>query len=983
MARSLAVAATLLLALFLVASTVAIPGGATSKSKEHETLGPALQERLAAPAGHGEPISVIVYHREGPAALAHAVESTAMRFSADLDAVRAELAADVLAEVGPRPIRTRDEERSGGLPLGPMAPYRAELLERLDRLQGEARTAIAAAVESELAPALDNLEAVLVAFGADVSTRIAFAGALAARVPHADIAALAARPDVARIELDVRMTSELDTSNAAMGSSTFWDAGRTGGTFDVAIADSGIDDAHPGFASQIVIHGVFLATAGNPANDNTEDDVNGHGSHVGGISASADATYRGVAYGLDKIFNVKAGFDLDGNDGGGASMYHSDGMDGVDWAATYAGDNAEVVNLSYGGSTATDDSWYLRFYDAVVSDLGVGVTISAGNSGPGSGTVGSPGIAPNVICVANIDNRNTTTRDDDVIRGSSSRGPTPGGRRKPDIAAPGTSIASCNNTWEGAGSDWVSFTGTSMAAPQVAGALVLLCDAGVTNPLAQKALLLNTAEDRGTAGWDANYGWGYIDLEHAYEHRADVVTDTIANAPAYALYAGPALTGDTATLVWNRRATYAGGGYPSGYFGLTNLDLYLYDQADGALLDSDTSTIDNVHQVEAASDGSVVVKVDVAGSISGALSEAYALALEEGFTAVDLAGLQIDLIAPETVAASGAFVVEAEVSNATGAAIPGCNVTLTLPSGFSLNNGTLQQNVGVVANGGTASVSWNVIAPDGSGSHELELDLAGDAYGESLVRSDVVSVTLGSAPAGADGIGIHYGPGKAFFLKDVPGPGGADTAFRYGGVTMIPITGDWDGDGDDTIGLYLESTGAFFLRDSNSQGIADYTYRFGPANRVPLAGDWDGDGDTTIGIYDEANGAFFLRNDHGPGPAAASFRFGPANMIPVVGDWDGDGDVTIGIYHPGAGAFFLRNENDRGAADHSFGFGPETGGIPIVGDWDGDGTDTVGIYDPVAREFWLTNSHNSQPADLRFRFGGSGVSPVTGNWTAD
>ncbi len=980
MARSLCAAAVVLLASLFALPIAAGPG--RPAPVDDSVIGPALRHRLAAPTDPTELVPVIVYCGDGAEALARAVESTASRFSAELDDVRAELAADVRLEVGPRPVRTRDEERANGIPLGPMAPYRAELLARLDRLQSEARTAIAAAVESDLAPTLDRLEIDLVTLGAEVSTRISFAGAVAAHVPYGSLASIATL-DVARIELDARMTSELNVSNAAMGTSSFWSAGRTGGTFDVAIADSGIDDAHPAFSSQTVIHGVFLATAGDPEHDDTADDVNGHGCHVGGISASADATYRGVAYGLDKIFNVKAGFDHDGNDGGGASMYHSDGMDGVDWAVTYEGDNADVVNLSYGGSTSADDSWYVRFYDAVVSDLGVAVTISAGNSGPGSGTLGSPGIAPNVICVANMNDRGTTSRTDDVIASSSSRGPTVGGRRKPDIAAPGTAISSANNTWEGAGADWVSYTGTSMAAPQVAGALVLLCDAGITDPLAQKALLLNTAEDRGAAGWDATYGWGYIDLEHAYEHRADVVSDTIEDAPACALYAGPALEGDTATLVWNRRATYAGGGYPSGYSGLTNLDLYLYDQADGALLDSDTSTIDNVHQVEAPGAASVVVKVDAAGSISGASSEAFALALEEGFTLVEPSGLTIDLVAPSAVAASGAFVVEADVSNATGAAIPGCNVTLTLPNGFSLNNGTVQQSLGVLANGATASVSWNVIAPAGAGDHDFGLDLAGTAYGESFARHDSAIVTLGSGPDGADGIGIHYGPGKAFFLKNVPGPGGADTAFRYGGATMIPLVGDWDGDGDDTIGLYLESAGAFFLRNANSQGVADLTYRFGPANRTPLAGDWDGDGDTTIGIYDEDNGAFFLRNDHGPGPAAASFRFGPPEMIPVVGDWDGDGTDTIGIYHPGAGAFFLRDENDRGAADHSFGFGPETGGVPIVGDWDGDGIDTVGIYDPVAREFWLTNTHTGGDPELRFRFGGSGITPIAGNWTAD
>jgi hypothetical protein len=79
-------------------------------------------------------------------------------------------------------------------------------------------------------------------------------------------------------------------------------------------------------------------------------------------------------------------------------------------------DDADTLNLSYGGSTSSDDTDFARFWDAVVDDLGVPSTISAGNDGPSAYTLGDPSIAYNVLCVANMDDQNTTSRSDDTIR---------------------------------------------------------------------------------------------------------------------------------------------------------------------------------------------------------------------------------------------------------------------------------------------------------------------------------------------------------------------------------------------------------------------------------------------------------------------------------------------------------------------------------------------------------------------------------------
>lgn len=93
------------------------------------------------------------------------------------------------------------------------------------------------------------------------------------------------------------------------------------------------------------------------------------------------------------------------------------------------------------------------------------------------------------------------------------------------------------------------------------------------------------------------------------------------------------------------------------------------------------------------------------------------------------------------------------------------------------------------------------------------------------------------------------------------------------------------------------------------------------ADVVPVAGDWGGDGVDTVGTFDPALGEWRLRHANFSGPAVA-FRFGEAvaGAVPLVGDWDGDGDDTPGIFAPPQ--WLLRNSNSEGPADAAFDFDP-------------------------------------------------------------
>ena len=205
-------------------------------------------------------------------------------------------------------------------------------------------------------------------------------------------------------------------------------------------------------------------------------------------------------------------------------------------------------------------------------------------------------------------------------------------------------------------------------------------------------------------------------------------------------------------------------------------------------------------------------------------------------------------------------------------------------------------------------------------------------------------------------------------------------------MAVVPLAGDWDGNGTSTVGVYFPSDGTFALSNANASGAASLFFGYGPIDPtwIPVTGDWDGNGTHTPGLYDPASGTFYLKNSNAPGPADTVFVYGPGGaLLPIVGDWDGNGTYTPGLYDPASGAFFLRNSSTAGAADVTFTFG--AGGpnvLPIVGDWNGDGTTTAGLYDRATSTFFLKNTNGGGLADIAFSYGAPSPDylPIAGNW---
>ncbi|AZR72923.1 hypothetical protein BBF96_05670 [Anoxybacter fermentans] len=294
----------------------------------------------------------------------------------------------------------------------------------------------------------------------------------------AAIEALAKNPNVKFISSDYVVEVALNYGAPTIKAPDAWAAGYTGKGVTVAVIDTGIDPNHPALAGRIV--GWYDAVNGQP----TPYDDHGHGTHCAGIVGSNDSFYRGVAPEVS-FFGVKV---LDSSGSGTTS----DIIAGIDWAVQ---NGADVISMSLGGRAYTDpDSDPLCLAVRNAWNSGVVVVVAAGNSGPAPRSIETPGIEPSIITVAAANDNDTIDWTDDSIASFSSRGPTKYGDLKPDVAAPGVYIISCEANTGG----WVSKSGTSMATPHVAGAAALMLQANPNlTPDDIKTALMNTANDLG------------------------------------------------------------------------------------------------------------------------------------------------------------------------------------------------------------------------------------------------------------------------------------------------------------------------------------------------------------------------------------------------------------------------------------------------------------------------------------------------------
>lgn len=280
----------------------------------------------------------------------------------------------------------------------------------------------------------------------------------------------------------------------------------TGRDVTVAVLDTGINAMHPDLAGKVV-QNVRLADFQSiplgfnyplPVENLANTDVaGGHGTFVAGVIAGSGASsggrYAGVAPGA-KLLGLSAG-----------DVNLISVLSGFDYLLEKGGEyNVKAVNCSFSAATVYDANDPVNIATQMLTQRGISVVFSAGNTGPGNDTLNPYAVAPWVIGVG-------ATDQNSKLASFSSRGSFGDSLKHPLVVAPGVNVVSLRSlpTETGLGGTtgadlqrlstgempyYTTASGTSFSAPQVTGAIALMLDAnpGLT-PAALRDIIGRTA----------------------------------------------------------------------------------------------------------------------------------------------------------------------------------------------------------------------------------------------------------------------------------------------------------------------------------------------------------------------------------------------------------------------------------------------------------------------------------------------------------
>jgi subtilisin family serine protease len=362
------------------------------------------------------------------------------------------------------------------------------------------------------------------------------ANGFAVDVPPGEVARIRTLPGVKDVYASARYVGQLDSSPGQIGAPALWGPGlaTAGQGVKIGIIDSGVDPGHRFFApagysmpagfprgqtrftnAKIVVARAFPppGAATREAGLAFDPEDSSHGTHVAGIAAgnartdAGSRTVSGVAPGAyignyKVLVRTDSGLSPNGNAPEIVAAIEAAVADGMD-----------VINLSLGEPEIEPTRDVVALALDAAAAAGVVPVVAAGNeyNDAGAGSVASPANSTAAITVGAVE----ITGSRRVHADFSSVGPTTVSLRlKPDVAAPGVGIVSSLP------GGWGGLSGTSMAAPHVAGAAALLVQRHPTWTVAQlKSALVQSGTDAAGEGGNrltpSFQGGGVVDLTRA------------------------------------------------------------------------------------------------------------------------------------------------------------------------------------------------------------------------------------------------------------------------------------------------------------------------------------------------------------------------------------------------------------------------------------------------------------------------------------
>ena len=325
------------------------------------------------------------------------------------------------------------------------------------------------------------------------------------------------------------------TQNDQINVPAVHELGYTGSGVVIAVFDTGFNRlSHESFAQMDIAGTWDFVNNDSDVGDDIDMGFGRHGTNtlstIGGFS---EGNLIGPAYGatyyLAKTENTESELHVEEDNWCAAAEWADD--NGVQIISSSLGYTDFDSGTDYTFDDMDGDTTIVTLCADLAAENGIVVVNSAGNSGPGEGTLGAPSDGHLVIAVGAVTSSGN-------LSSFSSMGPSADGRIKPDVAAMGTAVLVANNDSDNA---YASFNGTSFSCPLAAGVAALIIEANNNLTAEQVRDIMRNSGDKNSTP-DTSYGYGLIDALAAVNEAVEAAGGVFEPNASFAVESGTTTT---------------------------------------------------------------------------------------------------------------------------------------------------------------------------------------------------------------------------------------------------------------------------------------------------------------------------------------------------------------------------------------------------------------------------------------------------------